>query len=272
MIEIKNLTQAYGDFEVLKDVSLNIPDEQITALIGSNGAGKSTLLGVVAKLLQAKSGQVFLDGTDMKTMKQSDIAKKLSILKQTNQMMIRITVKELVTFGRFPHSKSRLKDEDEKKIDDALIYMNLKDIEHKYLDELSGGQRQRAYIAMILAQDTKYILLDEPLNNLDMKYAVEMMTILQKLVRDFKKTIVVVMHDINFAAAFSDYIVAMKDGMITDQGDVNYMMDKNILDHVFDHDFCIAGVQGKKVCIYYNQNQDLKNKIEETTIIQDYRP
>jgi len=272
MIEIKNVSHAYGELEVLKDVSLNIPDQKITALIGSNGAGKSTLLGVIARLLSHKSGKIYIDQDDMSTLKQQDIAKRLSILKQTNQMMIRITIKELVTFGRFPHSKSRLKEHDIKKIDDAIEYMNLKEIEHKYLDELSGGQRQRAYIAMILAQDTKYILLDEPLNNLDMKYAVEMMVILQKLVKDFNKTIVVVMHDINFAAAFSDHIVAMKDGMITDQGDVNYMMDKTILDHVFDHDFCIAGVQGRKVCIYYNQQDGLKDNenIKQTTILQDY--
>ncbi len=273
MIEIKNVSHAYGDFEVLKNISLKIPDQKITALIGSNGAGKSTLLGVIARLLSHQKGEVYLDDVDLNTMKHPDVAKKLSILKQTNQLMIRITVKELVTFGRFPHSKSRLKADDHQKIDDALSYMNLKDIEHKYLDELSGGQRQRAYIAMILAQDTKYILLDEPLNNLDMKYAVEMMTILQKLVKDFDKTIVVVMHDINFAAAFSDYIIAMKDGQITDQGDVNYMMDKAILDHVFDHDFCIAGVQGRKVCIYYNQQIEVldHDKVQKTTILQGHR-
>jgi iron complex transport system ATP-binding protein len=270
MIEIRNISQAYGDFKVLKDINLIIPDEKITALIGANGAGKSTLLGVVSRLLPFHEGDVYIDGKNMKELKHQDIAKSLSVLKQTNQLSIRITIKELVTFGRFPHSKSRLKKEDEIKIDEAITYMNLKDIEHKYLDELSGGQRQRAYIAMILAQDTKYILLDEPLNNLDMRYAVEMMTILQKLVQDFKKTIVVVMHDINFAAAFADHIVAMKNGVVIEQGDPNYMMDKNILDHVFDHDFCIAGFQGKKVCIYYNHEKNQVNqRIEQTTIIQN---
>jgi iron complex transport system ATP-binding protein len=185
-------------------------------------------------------------------MKTKDIAKKIAILKQTNQLHIRITIRDLVSFGRFPHSQGRLKAEDIEKIEEALVYMNIKNIEHRYLDELSGGQRQRAYIAMILAQDTKYIFLDEPLNNLDMRYAVEMMTILQKMVKELGKTIVVVMHDINFAAAFSDYIIAMKDGKIVEEGTIDYMMDKKILDHIFDHDFCIAGVNGRKVCIYYN--------------------
>lgn len=273
MIKIKNLSQSYGDFEVLKNIDLTIPENKITAIIGSNGAGKSTLLGVVARLLPYRHGEVYMDEENMKMMKNRDIAKKLAILKQTNQLMVRVTVKELVSFGRFPHQQSKLKREDIDKIDEAIVYMNLKEIENKYLDELSGGQRQRAYIAMILAQDTKYILLDEPLNNLDMKYAVEMMMILQKLVNDYQKTIIIVMHDINIAASFCDYIVAMKAGEIINQGEVNEMIDKTILDHVFDHDFCIAGVHGKKVCVYHKQKMIQKNKehfIEQATIIQDY--
>jgi iron complex transport system ATP-binding protein len=252
MIEIKDISQAYGDFKVLDQINLTIRDNQITALIGANGAGKSTLLGVLSRLLTPTKGDILLDGVPLSEMKTKDIAKKIAILKQTNQLHIRITIRDLVSFGRFPHSQGRLKAEDIEKIEEALVYMNIKNIEHRYLDELSGGQRQRAYIAMILAQDTKYIFLDEPLNNLDMRYAVEMMTILQKMVKELGKTIVVVMHDINFAAAFSDYIIAMKDGKIVEEGTIDYMMDKKILDHIFDHDFCIAGVNGRKVCIYYN--------------------
>lgn len=262
MIEIKNISQAYGQFKVLKDVDLTIQDNKITALIGANGAGKSTLLGVIARLLEPSRGEVYLDGVDMREIKSQEIAKKIAILKQTNQLNIRITIRDLVSFGRFPHCKGHLKKADLDKIEESLSYMDVKDIEHKYLDELSGGQRQRAYIAMILAQDTKYIFLDEPLNNLDMRYAVEMMTILQRLVKELGKTIVVVMHDINFAAAFSDHIIAMKDGQIIHEGDINYMMDKAKLDHVFDHDFCIAGVNGRKVCIYYNHDSEVQ--IEET--------
>jgi len=265
MIEIKNISQAYGDFEVLSDVNLTIQEHKITALIGANGAGKSTLLGVLSRLLEPTQGQVYLDGIDLQTMKSKEISKKLAILKQSNQSNIRITIRDLVSFGRFPHSKGRLQKQDIEKIEESLEYMNIKDIEHKYLDELSGGQRQRAYIAMILAQDTKYIFLDEPLNNLDMRYAVEMMTILQKMVKELNKTIVVVMHDINFAAAFADYIIAMKDGKIIEEGSIDYMMDKEILDHIFDHDFCIAGVNGRKVCIYYNQdNQQTLTEIVKT--------
>jgi len=255
MIEMKEISHAYGDFKVLDHINVTIKEEQITALIGANGAGKSTLLGVLSRLLEPLEGDILLDQVPLKTLKSKDIAKKIAILKQTNQLNIRITVKDLVSFGRFPHSQGRLQKEDHQKIEEALEYMKIKDLENRYLDELSGGQRQRAYIAMILAQDTKYIFLDEPLNNLDMRYAVEMMTILQKMVKELKKTIVVVMHDINFAAAFADHIIAMKDGKIIEEGSIDYMMDKAILDHVFDHDFCIAGVNGRKVCIYYQQKE-----------------
>lgn len=261
MIEVIHVSKAYQENRVLNDVSLEIPDEKITALIGSNGAGKSTLLSIVSRLLNQDSGDIKIDGINMKDMKSLEIAKKMAILKQTNHISMRVTIKELVSFGRFPYTKGRLKKEDEKKIEEAITYMDLKDIENQYIDQLSGGQKQRAYIAMIIAQDTKYILLDEPLNNLDIKYGVEMMQLLQKLVKDLKKTIVVVMHDINFAAAFADHIIAMKHGEIVDQGHIDHMIDKTILDHVFDHDFCIAGFNGKKVCLYYNQMESTYERI-----------
>lgn len=261
MIEVKNISQSYGKKQILFDVDFKIKDNKITALIGANGAGKSTLLGVMSRLINPSNGDVYIDGTNIKSLKNNEIAKKLAVLKQTNQIDLKITVKELVTFGRFPHSKGRITKEDEVIINNALDYLKLTDIKDSYIDELSGGQRQRAYIAMIIAQDTKYIFLDEPLNNLDMRYAVEMMTILQNLVKDLNKTIVIVMHDINFAAAFCDHIVAMKDGVITNEGSIDEMMDKQILDNVFDHDFCIAGYGGKKVCVYYNNvnNSEITN-------------
>lgn len=270
MIEVKNIYQAYGEQEVLKDVSITIPEEKITAIIGANGAGKSTLLGVISRLIKQKSGDIFLDQKNIKEMHNNEIAKTLSILKQANTMMIRLTIEELVTFGRFPHHRSRLKTEDMEKINEALHYMDLEDIKHKYLDELSGGQRQRAFIAMILAQDTKYILLDEPLNNLDIKYAIEMMMILKRLVTDLKKTIVLVMHDINIAAAYADYIIALKDGQVIEEGSAEYMMDKNILDIVFNHNFCIAGFRGKKICLYHNDIAYEEGPNPPLKIIQDY--
>jgi len=258
MIEVKNVYQSYGKKEVLKNINFKIKDNHITALIGPNGAGKSTLLGVISRLIKPSSGDIFIDNINTKEMKNSDIAKRLSVLRQNNKIDLKLTVKELVSFGRFPHSKGRLTEEDKKIINDSIKYMKLEDLKDRYIDEMSGGQQQRAYIAMILAQDTKYIFLDEPLNNLDMKYSVEMMLILEKLVKELEKTIVIVMHDINIAAAFASHIVTLKDGIITNEGSPNEIIDKEILDEVFDHDFCIAGVNGKKICVYNNVFEEIE--------------
>lgn len=255
MIEIKNISQSYGSHHVLKDVSLNIKEKRITAMIGANGAGKTTLFNVVANLIPAEKGDILLDGVNIHDMKSIEIAKKIAILKQTQQLNLRVTVKELISFGRYPHSKGRLTAQDYLKIQEAISYMKLEEIQDRFIDELSGGQRQRAYIAMILAQDTKYVFLDEPLNNLDIKYSVEMMTILQNLVHDLEKTVVIVLHDINFAAAFADEIVAMKDGLIIQEGEAKAIISQEVLSNVFDHDFHIIDVGSRKVCVYFQPEE-----------------
>ncbi len=251
MIEVKKLSHAYGTTPTLKNISLYFEDEKITGIIGANGAGKSTLLGIVARLLEASSGEVMLDGKSMKSLKNADIAKKLAILKQFNHINLKLSVRELVSLGRFPHSKGRLNDYDREKIEEALTYMELQSIQDKYIDELSGGQKQRAFLAMVIAQDTKYVLLDEPLNNLDLRYASEMMAILRALVQDYKKTILIVLHDINFAAAYCDQIVAMKDGNIVKVGDVQAVIQKAVIDEVFNHDFKICEIDNQNVIVYH---------------------
>lgn len=258
MISIVNLNKKYGDLVVLDDVNLDIKEGAVTALIGPNGAGKSTLLGVMSRLLTADSGRVLLDGKSIVDIKHNEFAKAIAILKQTNQITVNLTVRELVSFGRWPHAKGNMTKIDEAKIDEAISFLKLKDVEHKNINHLSGGQKQRAYIAMIVAQDTKYVLLDEPLNNLDMRYSVDMMLILQDLVKKLGKTVMIVLHDINFAATFSDHIIAMKSGKIIKEGSPDEMMDKGVLDYVFDHEFCIAGVNGKKYCIYYQGGLETK--------------
>lgn len=252
MIKIRNINQSYGQKQVLFDINLDIKENAITGLIGANGAGKSTLLGVISRLIQPSSGSVYIDDIKTNEIKSNELAKKIAVLRQTNNINLKLTVEELISFGRFPHSKGRLNQEDYDKIEEVINYLNLEEIRNSYIDELSGGQQQRAYIAMILAQDTKYIFLDEPLNNLDMRYAVEMMTTLENLVKDYDKTIVIVMHDINIASAFCDNIVAMKDGKIIGEGKTEDIIEKEILDNVFDHNFCIAGIGGKKVCVFHN--------------------
>lgn len=252
MIQVKALTKFYGKKQVVKEVSTTIQRGKITSFIGPNGAGKSTLLSMVSKLMDADSGEVLVDATSAKKMKSNDFAKKVSILKQSNFMNVRLTVRELVSFGRFPYSKGRLTAEDETFVDQAIEYMGLQELEDDYLDELSGGQRQRAFIAMVIAQDTEYILLDEPLNNLDMKHSVQIMKILRRLVNELGKTVVIVLHDINFASVYSDYIVAMKNGEVVREGPTEMIIESSALKEIYDMDIPIQQMDNCRICVYFN--------------------
>ncbi len=251
MIEIKNISKSYGEKNVVDNVSTLIREGKITAFIGPNGAGKSTLLSVISRLIPKKSGEVIIDGRRMEEWEDSELAKKISILKQSNNINIRLTVEDLVAFGRFPYSQGKLTKEDERVIEDSINYLKLGGMKDKYLDELSGGQRQRAYIAMILAQDTDYILLDEPLNNLDMKHSVEIMKILRRLVDELGKTIAIVIHDINFASCYSDFIVALKNGRVVEDDTAEKIIEKSVLEKLFDMDFDITKINDMKLCVYY---------------------
>ncbi|MCL2236362.1 MAG: ATP-binding cassette domain-containing protein [Defluviitaleaceae bacterium] len=255
MIEVKGISQSYkkdASHLILKDVNLKIREKSITALIGANGAGKSTLLGVMANNIKPVKGEVLLEGQDVTKIKPKDIAKKIAFLKQTHHLSIKITVNDLVEYGRFPYSGGRLGDECKQAVTRSLEYMDLVDLKDKFLSEVSGGQRQRAFIAMVLAQDTPYIFLDEPLNNLDIRFSVEMMRIIQKLVHELEKTVIVVLHDINFAAAYADYVIAMKDGQIIGEGTPTEVVTPAVLNPVFDHSFNITQCEGRPVCLYYD--------------------
>ena len=250
-IEIRNITKSYGSKKVVDNVSLTIPTGKITSFIGPNGAGKSTVLSIMSRLLNADSGKIYLNGELLNRKKSSDIAKQLAILKQTNNINLRLTIEDLVAFGRFPYSKGNLTQTDRTFIDNAIAYMNLDDIRHQYIDNLSGGQRQRAYIAMTLAQDTDYILLDEPLNNLDMKHSVQIMQVLRKLATELNKTVVIVIHDINFASCYSDNIVAMKNGKLVHQGEVNHIMQSPVLQDIYDMVIPIQDIDNHKIAVYF---------------------
>ena len=250
-IEIRNITKSYGSKKVVDNVSVTIPTGKITSFIGPNGAGKSTVLSIMSRLLNADSGEIYLNGELLNRKKSSDIAKQLAILKQTNNINLRLTIEDLVSFGRFPYSKGNLTQTDRTFIDNAIAYMNLDDIRHQYIDNLSGGQRQRAYIAMTLAQDTDYILLDEPLNNLDMKHSVQIMQVLRKLATELNKTVVIVIHDINFASCYSDYIVAMKNGKLVHQGEVNHIMQSPVLQDINDMTIPIQDIDDHKIAVYF---------------------
>ena len=251
MIEVKDISKQYGKKIVLDGVDLQFPIGKITSLIGSTGAGKSTQHSIISRLLAQDGGIVTLDGKSVADYKNKVLAQRLSILKQSNHVRLKLTVRELVSFGRFPYSQDKLTDEDQEKVERAIRFLDLKDIENAYIDELSGGQKQRAYMAMVVAQDTEYVLLDEPLNNLDMKHSVQTMKRLRKLADEWKKTIIIVLHDINFASHYSDYIVALKNGKVKYCDTTDNIINEKVLEDVFDIKISVSEVNQKKVCNYF---------------------
>jgi iron complex transport system ATP-binding protein len=252
MVIVKNVSKKYGNKSVVEDVSVQIEKGTITSFIGPNGAGKSTLLSMVSRLIAKDTGEVLIDNQEIGKVKSSDLAKKISILKQSNFINLRLTVRELVAFGRFPYSQGRMKKEDWNYVNEAIEYMELQDMQDKFIDQLSGGQKQRAYIAMVIAQNTEYILLDEPLNNLDMKHSVQIMKVLRQLVDDLGKTVVIVIHDINFAACYSDYIVALKDGKVVREGQTQEVITPQVLKEIYDMDFTVKEENKKRYCLYFS--------------------
>lgn len=234
MIKLDNVAKKYSESVTIGPVTLEIPQNGITALVGPNGAGKSTMLTMIGRLLDIDEGVIEVAGMDVASTKSSDLAKVLSILRQENHFITRLTVRQLVGFGRFPYSKGKLTKEDEEIISRYIDFLNLQELENRYLDQLSGGQRQRAYVAMVLCQDTEYVLLDEPLNNLDIAHSVEMMRHLEKAAKEFGRTIIVVLHDINFAARYADYICAMKHGEVVEFGAAKDLMKDETLTKIFN--------------------------------------
>ncbi len=251
MIIANAVSKAYGGTVVVKDVSISIPAGGVTSIIGPNGAGKSTLLSIVARLMSMDKGTVTVDGLDVTKTPSDTLARRLSILRQDNHISSRLTVRDLVGFGRYPYSKGRPTVEDKVHIDRALDYLHLESLADRFLDELSGGQRQRAFVAMVLCQDTDYVLLDEPLNNLDMKHASSMMKIMRKAADELKKTVVVVLHDINFASWYSDHIIAMRDGHINRHGKVEDIIRPEVLREIYDMDIDVKEMDGQRICLFY---------------------
>ncbi|MFD1197942.1 ABC transporter ATP-binding protein [Brucella gallinifaecis] len=251
MIEITKISKTYNDSVVVDDVSLCLPAGGITSIIGPNGAGKSTLLSMISRLLPMDKGRVTVDGLDISTTPGDVLAKRLSILRQENAINSRLTVRDLVTFGRYPYSKGRPNSDDLKHVEQSIQYLGLETLSERFLDELSGGQRQRAFVAMVLCQDTDYVLLDEPLNNLDMKHAAAMMKLLRRAADDLGKTVVLVLHDINFASCYSDHIVAMVDGKVAYQGAPENLIHPDILSEIYDMEITVEIIDGKRIGVYY---------------------
>lgn len=251
MIEIDHVFKSYDENLIIEDLSLTIPKGGVVSIIGPNGAGKSTLLTMISRLISIDKGTITVDGIDVTKTSGSVFAKNLSILRQDNTLTARLTVEDLVSFGRYPYSHGRLTKIDKQFIDSAIRYLGLDDLRTRFLDELSGGQRQRAFVAMVICQDTDYVLLDEPLNNLDMNHSVSMMKQLRKAADELGKTIVLVMHDINFASCYSDLIIALKNGKLIHAAPPHEIMQPEILNEIYGIDINVKDIDGHKIAVYY---------------------
>ncbi|WP_336652786.1 MULTISPECIES: iron ABC transporter ATP-binding protein [unclassified Leucobacter] len=250
-IELSDVAKTYAGRRVLGPIDLSLERGGVTALIGPNGAGKSTLLTIIGRLLEADSGRVTVGGLDVRAAKPKQLARVVSILKQENHFVARLTVRQLVTFGRFPHSAGRITEADHRAIHAAIAFLDLAGFEERFIDELSGGQRQRAFVAMVLAQDTDFVLLDEPLTGLDMRHAVSMMGQVRAAADALGKTVVLVIHDVNFAAAYADRIVALAEGRIVASGTPDEIITSEVLERVFETPVDVLEHDGRRVAVYY---------------------
>jgi iron complex transport system ATP-binding protein len=261
----QSLSIAYEDTMIIDDLALTIPKNKITTIIGGNGCGKSTLLKGMGRILKPKKGIIYLNGKDIKELSTKEIAKKMAILPQSPTAPTGLTVAELIAYGRFPHQRGlgKLTQEDKEVISWAIQSIGLEGEEQTPVDSLSGGQRQRVWIGMALAQKTDLILLDEPTTYLDMSYQLEVLELLEQLNKKEDCTIVMVLHDLNLAARFADYMVAIHKGKIIGMGTPKEMMTPDILKRTFQIDATIVTDEKRNcpICISYDL---IKRKRDET--------
>lgn len=251
VITITGVSKRYDKALVVDGVETAIPYGGLTSIIGANGAGKSTLLSIVARLLGCDTGSVTVAGLDVHATPDEVLARTLAILRQNNTIDIRLTVRDLVAFGRFPHCKGRLTLDDADRVEQALAYLDMTELGDRHLDELSGGQRQRAFLAMVLCQDTEVVLLDEPLAGLDLKHMREIMVRLRRAADELGKTIVLVLHDINVAAKYCDHILAMRDGRLHAVGRPAEVITTEMLEQLFGITVPVIDVEGRPLALYY---------------------
>ncbi|WP_313130282.1 ABC transporter ATP-binding protein [Anaerocolumna sp.] len=255
-ITTEHLSISYDDNLVVGDLDMKIPKGKITTIIGPNGCGKSTVLKAVGRLLKPRGGLVYIDGEDIRSLSTKEVAQKMAVLPQSPQAPSGLTVGELVAYGRYPHQQGfgKLNPKDKEIIQWALKVTCLGEYEMATVDCLSGGQRQRVWIAMALAQQTELILLDEPTTYLDLTYQLEVLELLYRLNREQSCTIVMVLHDLNLAARFADYMIAMRSGNIICHGTPKEVMTPAVLRDTFQIDAAIVKDErtGCPTCISYD--------------------
>ena len=256
----ENLDISYGNINIVEGLNLQIPKGKITTIIGPNGCGKSTTLKAMARILHPKKGTIYLDGEAISKQSTKEIAKKMAILPQAPDAPSGLDVSELVTFGRFPHHSGfgKVTAEDRRIVDWSLTVTGMIQFKNRPIDALSGGQRQRVWIAMAFAQQTDLILLDEPTTYLDLAHQLEVLELLKELNKNQGRTVVMVLHDLNHAARFADYIVAMRDGKIVSEGEPEKVITSEILKKVFQIDAEIVQDPTTKrpVCLTYDLLKD----------------
>ncbi|WP_252241925.1 ABC transporter ATP-binding protein [Clostridium sp. ZBS18] len=255
-ISTKNLNISYGNLDIVKNLNLDIPKGKITTIIGSNGCGKSTILKTIARIIQPKSGDIYVNDKNMKEQNPNDLAKTMAVLPQSPTAPSGLTVEELIAYGRFPHQKGfgKLKKEDKHIVTWALKSTGIEEFRDRPMEDLSGGQRQRAWIAMALAQQTDILILDEPTTYLDLAHQLEVLKLLEKLNKNQGTTIVMVIHELNNAARFADHMIGVKKGEVVCQGSAYEVMTKENLRELFNIDAeIVSDPRTKKpVCITYD--------------------
>ena len=253
MIKINNVSHHIGKQQILHDITLSLPPSQVIALIGPNGAGKSTLFSVMARLQPLQSGQVsFVVGNeehDIANCPARTLSKTVAMLGQDNQVQGRLRVHELLMFGRYPYHQGQPTADDQQKVQEIIERFELEPLAERFLSTLSGGQRQRVLIAMIVCQDTPYLLLDEPLNNLDMYHAGRLMRELRELSHNEQKTVVIVLHDINQAAQFADTVVTMKEGHVLATGAPVDVLTHETMKELYKVDVTVLNHHGRPVIV-----------------------
>lgn len=253
MIKLNNISHHIGKQQILHDITLSLPTAQVVALIGPNGAGKSTLFSVMARLQPLQSGQVSFavdnEERDIVSCQARTLAKTVAMLGQDNHVQGRLRVHELLMFGRYPYHQGQPTADDQQKVQEILERFELEPLAERFLSTLSGGQRQRVLIAMIVCQDTPYLLLDEPLNNLDMYHAGRLMRELRQLSHNQQKTVVIVLHDINQAAQFADTVVTMKAGEVTAVGCPADVITQETMKDLYNVDVTVLSHQGRPVIV-----------------------
>jgi iron complex transport system ATP-binding protein len=234
-LSTKGLSLAYDGVSIIRDLNLAIPAGKISVLVGANGCGKSTLLRGLARLLKPYGGTVYLDGQSIFNLATKEVAKQLGILPQGPVAPEGLTVRDLVAQGRYPYQNwlQQWSEKDEKIVQQALEITNLLALADRGLDTLSGGQRQRAWIAMALAQDTDILLLDEPTTFLDLAHQIEVLDLLYELNQHQERTIVMVLHDLNQACRYADYLVVVQQGRIFTAGEPKQVMTEEMVQEVF---------------------------------------